>query len=164
MKLYLFRHAQKAMDFSGDPDLTAEGHAQASKLLDKVIKNEMAVPTELWVSPKKRTQSTFRPLSKHYGLELQGQEALYEQQSDENLTQFHARIRRLLETVAQKKGEDVIYACTHYDWVVEAMALVDSDKDLNTSEFNHWSPCQYIQFHVNEDGLFEFVEFKRISL
>lgn len=164
MKLYLFRHAQKAMDFSGDPDLTAEGHAQASKLLDKVIKNEMAKPTELWVSPKKRTQSTFRPLSKHYGLELQGQEALYEQQSDENLAQFRMRINRLLETMTDKKSDAVIYACTHYDWVVEAMAIIASDKDLNTSEFSHWSPCQYIQFHVTANGLFEFVEFKRISL
>ncbi|KYG61680.1 phosphoglycerate mutase [Bdellovibrio bacteriovorus] len=164
MKLYLFRHAQKAMDFSGDPDLTAEGHAQASKLLDKVIKNEMAVPTELWVSPKKRTQSTFRPLSKHYGLELQGQEALYEQQSDENLAQFRMRINRLLETMTDKKSDAVIYACTHYDWVVEAMAVIPSDKDLHTSEFSHWGPCQYIHFNVTAEGLFEFVEFKRISL
>jgi broad specificity phosphatase PhoE len=164
MKFYLFRHAQKAMDFSGDPDLTPEGHAQASKLLDKVLKKEMAAPTELWVSPKKRTQSTFRPLSKHLGLELQGQESLYEQMSDENITQFRARIQRLVESLPQKKNDSVIYACTHYDWVVESMMIIPSDKDLNTSEFSHWGPCQYIHFNVTPDGIFEFVELKRISL
>ena len=78
MKIYIFRHAQKALDFSGDPDLTPEGHAQASKLLDRVLKEELSAPTQLWVSPKKRTHSTFRPLSQHYKLPLQSQEALLE--------------------------------------------------------------------------------------
>lgn len=164
MKLYLFRHAQKAMDFSGDPDLTPEGHAQASKLLDKVIKNELAVPTELWVSPKKRTRNTFKALSQYFGLELQGHEALYEQQGDENLTQFRARIQHLFEFIAERKTDDVIYACTHYDWVVEAMSVIPCDKDLSGAEFTHWSPCQYIHFDVRKDGLFEFVELKRILL
>lgn len=164
MNLYLFRHAQKAMDFSGDPDLTPEGHAQASKLLDKVLKKDLLTPTELWVSPKKRTQSTFRPLSQHFGLELQGQEALFEQMSDENLTHFRARIQRTFELMAQKKSNDVIYLCSHYDWVVEAMAIAPCDTDLTTSEYSHWSPCQYIHFDVRPDGVFELKEFKRITL
>ncbi len=163
MKIYLFRHAQKAMDFSGDPDLTAEGHAQASKLLDKVLKNELPVPTELWVSPKKRTHSTFRPLSQHFRLPLQIHEELLEQQGDETLSEFRTRIRKLFESAAEKK-DAVVYMCTHYDWVIEAMSVVPSDKDFSDSEFSHWSPCQYAGFTVNKDGIFEFIEFKRISL
>lgn len=164
MKLYLFRHAQKAMDFSGDPDLTAEGHAQASKLLDRVLKEELHPPTELWVSPKKRTRNTFRPLAQHFGLELQGQEALFEQKSDETLAMFRSRIQRTFETLAQKKNTDVVYLCTHYDWVVEAMNVAPCDTDLSGSEYAHWNPCQYIHLEADADGLFHFVEFKRISL
>lgn len=163
MKIYLFRHAQKAMDFSGDPDLTVEGHAQASKVLDKVLKNELPQPTELWVSPKKRTHSTFRPLAQHFHLPLQTQESLLEQQSEETLTDFRARIERLLLS-AKNTPETVVFLCTHYDWVVEAMAMVPSDTDLSDSEYTHWNPCQYIGFKVSEDGVFELIELKRIQL
>nr|WP_295900308.1 phosphoglycerate mutase family protein [uncultured Bdellovibrio sp.] len=163
MKIYLFRHAQKAMDFSGDPDLTAEGHAQASKVLDKVLKNELPRPTELWVSPKKRTHSTFRPLSQHFNLPLQINTSLLEQQSNEKLTDFRSRIEKLFESAAEHK-DAVIFLCSHYDLVVEAMTVVPSDKDLSDSEFSHWSPCQYIGFDVNKDGIYEFIEFKKVLL
>lgn len=163
MKIYLFRHAQKATDFTGDPDLTAEGHAQASKVLDKVLKNELPRPTELWVSPKKRTHSTFRPLSQHLQLPLQVQESLLEQHGDESLNEFRARIERLIAS-AQQNPESVVFLCTHYDWVVEAMSVIPSDTDLSGAEFSHWSPCQYIGFEVKEEGLFEFIELKRIQL
>jgi len=163
MKIYVFRHAQKAMDFSGDPDLTPEGHAQASKLLDKVLKEELPRPTELWVSPKKRTHSTFRPLSQHFGLPLVIQESLLEQKSDESVTEFRLRISKTLENAALQK-DAVIFMCSHYDWVVEAMAVAPSDKDLSDSEFSHWSPAQHVGFHVNADGVFEFIELKRIQL
>lgn len=164
MKIYVFRHAQKAMDFSGDPDLTAEGHAQASKLLDKVLKEELPRPTELWVSPKKRTHSTFRPLSQHLGLPLITQDALLEQKGDETLSDFRKRISKLLENAATKT-EATIFMCSHYDWVVEAMGVAPADKDLSSdADFSHWSPCQHVGFHVNSDGVFEFIELKRIQL
>ncbi|MBV2167758.1 MAG: histidine phosphatase family protein [Bdellovibrio sp.] len=163
MKIYLFRHAQKAMDFSGDPDLTPEGHAQASKILDKVLKSEIPRPTELWVSPKKRTHSTFRPLSQHFNLPLQIQDSLLEQKSEENISEFRSRIERLFEGAAEKENA-VVFLCTHYDWVVEAMSIVPSDKDLSGSEFSHWSPAQYVAFEVNQDGIYEFIELKRIQL
>jgi len=163
MKIYLFRHAQKAMDFSGDPDLTSEGHSQASKLLDKVLKNELPTPTHLWVSPKKRTHSTFRPLTEPFQLNLENHEALREQQGDENLSDFRKRILSFLEN-AGALNQATIYMCSHYDWVIEAMAVVPCDKDLSDPDFSHWSPCQYIGFDVNTDGIFEYIEFKRISL
>ncbi|WII73823.1 phosphoglycerate mutase family protein [Bdellovibrio sp. 22V] len=163
MKIYLFRHAQKAMDFSGDPDLTPEGHAQASKLLDKVLKNELPTPTELWVSPKKRTHSTFRPLSQYFKLPMQIHESLLEQQPDETISHFQKRIDALFEEAAQKKNA-VVFFCSHYDVVLEAMNVITSDKDLSDSEFSHWSPCQYIGFETDGQGLYEFIEFKRVQL
>lgn len=161
MKIYLFRHAQKAIDFSGDPDLTSEGHAQASKLLDKVLKNELPRPTELWVSPKKRTHSTFQPLSQHFGIPFTIQEALLEQQSDENLNEFRKRIENIFAKASEKK-DAVVYLCTHYDWVIEAMSVIPCDTDLSTSEFMHWGPCQYVGWDKSDD-IFEFVEIKRIQ-
>lgn len=162
MKIYLFRHAQKAIDFSGDPDLTLDGHNQASKLLDKVLKNELPQPTELWVSPKKRTHSTFKPLSRHFGIPLTTQEALLEQQSEETLEQFRKRIENIFEK-ASKKKDSTIFLCTHYDWVVEAMTVIPCDTDLSTSEFMHWDSCQYVGWNKNSEGLFEFIELKRIQ-
>jgi broad specificity phosphatase PhoE len=163
MKIYIFRHAQKATDFSGDPDLTPEGHAQASKLFDKVLKNELPRPTQLWVSPKKRTHSTFRPLSEHLKIPLETHDSLLEQKSDETVSEFRKRISRLLEAASEKNAE-VIFICTHYDWVIEAMAVINADKDLSDGDFQHWTPCQHVGFQVNEDGLFEFLELKRIAL
>lgn len=163
MKIYLFRHAQKSIDFTGDPDLTPEGHAQASKLLDKVLKNELPRPTELWVSPKRRTQSTFRPLSQHFKLPLINQEALLEQQADENIDQFRSRIEKLFEKAEENKNA-IIFLCTHYDWVIEAMSIVACDTDLSTSEFMHWDSCQYVGWEKKSpDDIFEFIELKRIQ-
>lgn len=163
MKIYLFRHAQKAMDFSGDPDLTAEGHAQASRLLDKVIKGELPRPRELWVSPKKRTHSTFRQLSQHFDLQMQTHEGLLEQKADENLTEFRERIAKLFAEAATHEGS-VIFMCSHYDVVVEAMVAVPCSTDLTGPEFAQWYPCQYAGFQSNPDGVFDFIELKRISL
>lgn len=163
MKIYFFRHAQKAVDFSGDPDLTTEGYAQAHKLLEKVLKNELPMPTQLWVSPKKRTHSTFRPLANELHLQLQTQDALLEQQNDETAIDFRHRVRNLLEK-AGTKSDEVIFMCSHYDWVIEALAVVPSDTDFSDSDYQHWSPTQYAGFEISSEGIFKFIEFKRISL
>ncbi|MFS4460635.1 SixA phosphatase family protein [Bdellovibrio sp. HCB2-146] len=163
MKIYIFRHAQKALDFSGDPDLTPEGHAQASKLLDRVLKAELDTPTQLWVSPKKRTHSTFRPLAQHFRLPLQEQDALLEQHGDETLSEFRQRILNLLEKAAESNN-GVLFLCSHYDWVIEAMSVIPADTDLTKDEFSHWSPCQYVAFHINNEGVFEYLDLKRITL
>lgn len=163
MKIYLFRHAQKAIDFSGDPDLTPEGHQQASKLLEKVLRNELPVPTELWVSPKKRTHSTFRPLAHHFGITLEIKEELLEQQSGESLSEFRNRIENLFSKASDNKNA-VVYLCSHYDFVVEAMSVVPCDTDLTNGEFSQWGPCQYIGFEENKDSFFTFIEFKRVSI
>ncbi len=163
MKIYLFRHAQKAMDFSGDPDLTIEGHAQASKVLDKVIKNELPTPTHLWVSPKKRTFSTFKPLSQHFNIPVEVHENLLEQHSDESLEEFRLRIEKTL-TNSLTSSDQVLFICTHYDWVAEAMNVLPCDTDLSGSEFAHWNPCQHVGFEVTAEGLFQLIELKRIQL
>lgn len=161
MKIYLFRHAQKAMDFSGDPDLTSDGFAQANKLLDRILKNEMPQPTSLWVSPKKRTHSTFREVSRALELPLQIHEELSEQKAEETLQDFRKRIQHLFEAASRQNAE-VVFMCSHYDLVVEAMTVLPCDKDLQTAEFAQWAPCQFIGLETSSDGIFKFLEFKRI--
>lgn len=161
MKIYLFRHAQKAMDFSGDPDLTSEGFSQATQLLDRVLKNEMPRPTALWVSAKKRTHSTFRQVSQALEIPLQIHDELSEQKTGESLHQFRQRIQSLIE-FATSQQDEVIFMCSHYDLVVEAMTVLPCDKDLQTAEFTQWAPCQYIGLEKTSDGIFKFLEFKRL--
>ncbi|MNK07445.1 Histidine phosphatase superfamily [compost metagenome] len=163
MIIYIFRHAQKAMDFSGDPDLTDVGHGQALLLLKKVLNVELPTPTQLWTSPKARAQSTFRPLAHHLKIPLQLQDSLLEQTSDEDMSAFRERVRRVLEQTATLKNE-VIFVCSHYDWVVEAMAVIPTDKDTSEADFSHWTPAQHVGFKLNDDGIFEYIELKRISL
>ncbi len=163
MKIYFFRHAQKAMDFSGDPDLTAEGHFQASKIVDKVLKYELPQPTEIWVSPKKRAASTLHPLAEQLKIKIELDEGLLEQKNDETIIDFRLRIERVLQR-AQKKEFGVLFICSHFDWVVEAMALLNCDSDLTKAEFSHWTPAQYAGFEISKEGLFHFLELKRITL
>lgn len=155
------------MDFSGDPDLTPEGHGQALRLLDRVLKKDIPTPTALWVSPKKRAQSTFRPLAQHFDLPLQIKEPLLEQTADETLQGFRERIEVFLNAILNLQTfqpNDVLYICTHYDWMVESMPLIPCSQDLTMSEFSHWSPCQYVAFSVQQPGLCDFIELKRIQL
>jgi len=163
MKIYIFRHAQKAVDFTSDPDLTESGHFQAEALLRKILNRELAMPTELYVSPKIRTHSSFRPLSQHLNLPLQITEDLNEQTGEESLSAFRQRILAFFENHS-RKPDAVVYACSHYDWVVEAMAVLPADTDLTTGEFSHWSPLQWAAFDVDSEGVFHFIELKRISL
>jgi broad specificity phosphatase PhoE len=163
MMIYIFRHAQKATNFSVDPDLTEQGHAQAETLLKKALNGDLPAPTELWVSPRIRTHSTFRPLSQHYRVPMQTTDALSEQTAEESLSAFRQRVLAFLEDHSRKKDQ-VVFLCSHYDWVLEAMAVIPSDTDLTESEFSHWSPCQYVGFEVTSDGVFKFIELKRIPL
>ena len=164
MKIYFFRHAQKAMDFSSDPGLTAEGHAQAQKITEKVFKKELPKPTLLWTSPKKRACSTFQPLAKELGLPLHLEEALLEQRSDESLSDFTKRIRNLCNKASAKSGE-VLFICSHYDWVLEAMQVIPCiDNASENSELSHWVPAQYAGFDIDSDGLFKLLEIKKVML
>ncbi|HWU44260.1 MAG TPA: hypothetical protein VN132_12505, partial [Bdellovibrio sp.] len=123
---------------------------------------ELPTPTQLWVSPRKRTHSTFRPLAEHLRLPLLGQEGLLEQMGNETLSDFRKRVRRLLENAATS-ADEVVFICSHYDWVVEALAVMPSDTDFSDAEYAHWSPAQHMGFEITPEGLFKFIELKRIS-
>lgn len=162
MKIYIFRHAQKNRDFSENPDLTESGHQQAHKILELVQRNKLPPPEEIWVSPKRRTHSTMRPLADSLKLNLDIHEFLEEQQGHETIDQFRARIQGTLDQLLKTQSRTV-YLCTHYDWLVEAMPLIPSDKDLLDYEFQQWSPAQHIGFELTTEGIYNFIELKRID-
>ena len=160
MKVYIFRHAEKARALDSDPDLTDYGHQQAQHLAQAVAKGLLDSPTLLVASPKRRAQSTLRPLAQELGLDLKSDARLYERENGESLEAFKKRIRDFLHEVEQQKI-NCLFLCSHYDWVVEAMGIIPSETDLGAPAFMHWSPCQYASFKV-EDGLYHLLAHNRI--
>lgn len=153
MKFVLFRHAHKSFLPFEDPELSAEGHQQALRLLELTEKNELPHPTQLVVSPKRRASQTFYPISKCYQTPLNVSLHLDQRLHDESSSEFRNRVSEFLNSLQKKitSETDVVYACTHYDWIEEAMTLIDCDRDLNSFEFAHWSPTQYAAFSLSSE-------------
>ena len=155
MKFVLFRHAQKGFVPFEDPELSPKGFEQ-SLLLTELIKNKsLPEPSELLVSPKRRTSQTFYPIAKLYNLTPRITDSLDQRKNEENSLQFRQRVQSFLNEIENSTDRNVIFACTHYDWLEEAMTLINCDRDLNTFEFAHWAPTQYVVFEI-EKQLWKF--------
>lgn len=149
MKFVLFRHAHKGNSPYDDPELSLQGFEQAARIVTVLGTTGVPVPTHLLVSPKRRTSQTFYPLSKEYELHNQIRQELDQRGAQENANQFRNRVSDFLQRMQEfKPAHSVVYACTHYDWIEEAMTLINSDKDLNSFEFSHWPPAQYVVFEM----------------
>ncbi|AGH95872.1 histidine phosphatase family protein [Pseudobdellovibrio exovorus] len=157
MKCVLFRHAHKGIMPFEDPELSLQGFEQAARLMDEVTLSRLPIPTLLYVSPKRRTSQTLYPLSKMHHLNLQVCPELDQHSHSESLQEFRQRIQKWLDEVSATTDKNaVIFMCTHYDWIEEAMSLINCDRDLNTFEFSHWHPTQYVVFDIQDD-LWKFV-------
>jgi phosphohistidine phosphatase SixA len=156
MKLILFRHAHKGFIPFDDPELSTQGFEQSKRLLELVKATHLPQPTNLLVSPKRRTSQTFYPLSRDSNLKLEVQSELDQHLVSENKSEFRKRIQNFIYKLEEFPQESNIYVCTHYDWIEESMTLINCDKDLNSFEFSHWPPTQYILFEI-QDGLWKFI-------
>ena len=107
MKIYLFRHAEKASPFHPNPGLSEQGEQQAVRLLERVHSAELPRPTELWVSPKKRARQSFQPLADGLQLSLQVIDDLDEKHTGEDRSDFRERISLVFDKAANSSG--VIY-------------------------------------------------------
>lgn len=161
MKIYLFRHAEKASHFHPNPPLSAAGLQQAQILAEKVQSSELSRPTQLWVSPKLRAQQSFQALAEQVNLPLQIKPLLDEHFPEERSPAFRQRIQGFLDSLEQEDG--VVYLCTHSDWIEEALALIPCDEDLTNEKYHHWSPLQYIALQRKND-LYSIIDYKRIPL
>ena len=158
MKFVLFRHAHKGVQPFDDPELSLPGFEQAAKLVDLVNQKTLPVPTKLLVSPRRRTSQTFYPLSKNFSVPLEINKDLDQSANDEYGTSFKKRIEGFLADLSTTDdSQAVVFACTHYDWIEHAMVLINCDKDLNSFDFSHWSPTQFIEFDVTP-GVWKFIK------
>ena len=160
MKLYLFRHAEKASLFHDDPVLNENGMQQAIALLEKVQKQELPKPTQLWVSPRVRAHQSFQKLSEGIQVPLQIFQDLDEKMSGENRHEFRDRVDRFLTKAGEQDG--VLFICSHYDWLEESLQLIASDTDLMHEIHSHWGSLQYMALD-KKDTIYEFIESKRIT-
>jgi broad specificity phosphatase PhoE len=156
MKLILFRHANKGFIPYDDPELSPQGFEQSIRLLELVKAGQIPTPHVLLVSPKRRTSQTFNPLSREFILKLEIEPELDQHLVSENKSEFRKRIQNFIYKLEEFPQESNIYVCTHYDWIEESMTLINCDKDLNSFEFSHWPPTQYILFEI-QDGLWKFI-------
>lgn len=148
MKFVLLRHAQKGITPYADPELTKAGFDQADAILTLVKQNLLPAPTHAWASPKIRTYQTLRAVCEDTKVRIEISDLLDQRESHESLVQFRHRIQSFLDSFSQNGSDEIHFICTHYDWIGEAITLINSDKDLNTFEFSHWSPAQFVMFEI----------------
>lgn len=163
MKVYLFRHGQKNSLPFEDPDLTAFGHQQASKLAELIRSGDLLKGTQFLASPRIRAQSTLRPASVLCHTNLQVVSDLDQRTSYESAEAFRARIGQTLNSLEKKfETHDVVYLCSHHDWIEESLSLIPADTDLLDSRYWSWRPAQYMQFEII-DGLWHLKNFNKVE-
>lgn len=150
MDLILLRHAEKNLFDSGDPGLTARGHEQARGLIQKLQTQSKMGPLRLAASPRRRTQETLRPLAESLKVPLEILESLDERVSNESLSQFRARVKKMLDELENPQRTGTLIWCSHLDWIDEFRYLIDCEQDLNTSPYDHWAPGQYLLLHSGD--------------
>lgn len=145
MKFVLFRHAHKGFTPFEDPELSLRGFEQSAKIPGLLKTQPLPNPTELFASPRRRTSQTLYPISKEYSLPIVVTELLDQKKESESISQFRFRISQFMKQLVEtNSSEETVYACTHYDWIEEAMSLINCDRNLNDFEFSHWAPAQYL--------------------
>lgn len=153
MDVVLFRHAKKGMLPFEDPGLTPEGLMQSERLPDIVNKYNLPAAAALWASEKIRTHQTFQGLASTFKLNTETKAELNLRSESESQNMFQQRVKILIDELTLSACNDLqscIYLCTHYDWIEEAMAIIPSDKNLLTFEFNSWAPAQFVHFKITK--------------
>jgi phosphohistidine phosphatase SixA len=151
MQIVLFRHAHKGVTPFEDPHLSSKGLTQSLEILNLCEQNKLPWPTTILVSPKIRTSQTLKPVSIKKNISLEINELLNLQLENEFKTNFSARVQKFLSLLNKYSSSDVIYICTHYDWIDEAMTLINCNVNLTGFEFSNWAPTQFLSFEVLEN-------------
>lgn len=163
MKVYLFRHGQKDSLPFEDPDLTNFGHQQAAKLAELIKNGTLLKGTQFLASPRIRAQSTLRPAAELCKHALQVVSDLDQRAAYESSEVFRSRIQQILNSLEKKfSSKDVIYLCSHHDWIEESLSVIPADTDLLDSRYWTWRPAQFMHFEIVE-GLWVLKTFDRIE-
>lgn len=148
MMWVIFRHGEKQIQ-GFDPELTPKGHTQAQAILEKVKAGKLPKPNAIYVSTKKRTTQTLEPLAKQFRMKPQIKVELTERVPGETQEKFRFRIQEfLVKLLLLHQDNEVIYLCTHFDWVEEFLTVIESDSDL--TRYTNFAAAQYILFEKKE--------------
>lgn len=157
MKLFLFRHAEKEMSQGfatrNNPSLSKNGHHQAQKIVEMIealsAKDPAVKPEMILSSPKIRAVQTLTPLAEKFGIKVQLSEELFERHHEESGAEFINRVKGFLEWL--ETLNKTVYVVTHFDWLDAAMIAIPCDTNLNSAEYQHWSPAQSMEFEIKNE-------------
>ena len=153
MYLILIRHGHKTFLPIEDPTLSDKGFSQSDQLLKLVEKGVLPVPTMCWVSDSQRTYQTVEKIIKHYAVQYEKTDHLSVRHNDESSSEFRNRVAKTmssLEQLASQSRDKVYMLCTHFDWIEEAMSVINCDQNLTSFEYSNWAPAQYMVFELKD--------------
>lgn len=150
MSVYLFRHGDRTSRTpDAEPELSATGLLQADHLRAWVARGTLPAPRALWTSPRHRARQTFTPLAASLGLTLESQADLDERTPRESAVRFRERVNQMLDRA--RAAEGVLYICSHFDWLEEAITLIPADEDLVANAGPLWAPGAFVGFEIEDD-------------
>lgn len=153
MYLILIRHGHKTFLPIEDPTLSDKGFSQANELLKLVEKGVLPVPNMCWVSDSQRTYQTVEKIIKHYAVQSEKTDQLSVRHSHESNSEFRNRVAKTiasLDQMALQSHDKVYMLCSHFDWIEEAMSLINCDQNLTSFEYANWAPAQYMVFEIKD--------------
>jgi len=151
MIIVLIRHGHKGSTPISNPELTEKGHEQSLALAEIVQQGRLPKPTHCWFSDKIRTQQTLSEVIVRNSPVTFEKPELSTRHHTETSTVFRQRVQNFLTSIEQRSNaNEVHFICTHYDWIEEALTLINSDKNLNSFEYSGWSPAQFLVFEVSD--------------
>ncbi|MES3037230.1 MAG: phosphoglycerate mutase family protein [Bdellovibrionota bacterium] len=159
MELILFRHGEKQA-LGSDPELTSVGKSQAVSIADLVKSRSLPRPTQIYVSPRKRAVQSLQPLADAANLKPKITPDLDQQVSAESGKDFRLRVQEfMVKSALDWKSTDVVYLCSHQDWIMEFLSVIECDTDLLQGIYVHWDTAAFMHFEKRE--LWHLVKFGR---
>ena len=157
MYLILIRHGHKTFLPTHDPTLSDKGFSQAGELLKLVEKSVLPIPNMCWVSDSQRTYQTVEKIIKHHAVQYEKTDQLSVRHSEESNFEFRNRVAKTinsLDQIALQSRDKVYMLCTHFDWIEEAMSVINCDQNLTSFEYSNWAPAQYMVFEIKDSTWF----------
>ncbi len=155
MQVVLLRHATRDLQSPDDGKLSELGFRQAEELVEKIAPGgPLPEPSVLMASPKRRARETLHPVAASLSIPLVVSKSLDERRHIETGTMFNTRIQAWIESLSKDFAHDeVIWACSHADWLEIIMEVIPSDLD----EWEKLAPFSPAQFRVFEivDGIWK---------
>jgi broad specificity phosphatase PhoE len=155
VQVVLLRHATRDLQSADDGKLSEHGFRQAEELIAKIAPNgPLPEPSVLIASPKRRARETLHPVAASLSIPLVVSSSLDERHPDETGSMFATRIQNWVGSLSKDFASDeVIWACSHADWLEFIMDFIPSDLD----EWEKLAPFSPAQFRVFEivDGVWK---------